>query len=154
MTAVEELLTKLLLPARLLCVVSDKRQADALRQQIVQKYECAVDWAASGEEAKQKLSQHKYDLLLLEAVPQDVPASALLRHVKLTSPETPVVLVTGLIGSRVAEEASACGIVSVLARPVKQTDIDDLFRVFKVRVRTRENTQYFRSSSGLVAASA
>ena len=149
MSAVEELVTKLLLPARLLLVESDKRQADALRQQIQAQYECAVDWAGCGLEAQHRLGQNKYDLLLLASTPQDVSVREFLRQVKATAPAVPVILVTGFPGTFVAEEAAACGIVSVLTRPVSQGDIDDLFRVFKVRVRSKEDTRHFQSRNGL-----
>ena len=145
MSAAEELLMKLLLPARLLYLNGDKRQADALLQQIQARYECVVDWVASGEEAKHKLDQHKYDLLLFQAGPQSGPV---LRHAKAVAPSTPVVLV----GEHTVDELLLCGPVTLIKRPPHQNDIDDLFQVFKVRVRTREDAQYFALCSSPVAA--
>lgn len=144
MSAVDELLKKLLHPARLLFVKSDKRQADALQQQIQQKYECVVDWAASVEEAKRRLGEYKYDLLLLEPVSQEM-ATAVLRHVKQIAPTLPVVLISDLPYDQVAYEVAKYGVVCGLIGPVEQADIDDLFTVFKVRVRSHEDTRYFES---------
>ena len=145
MTAVEELLSKLLHPARLLLVRSDKRQAVALQRQIQQKDECEVDWVASGAEAKHRLGQHKYDLLLLEPTPQDMSAATLLRHVKQIAPNIPVVLVSEQPFDRVAHELAQFGVVCGLIGPVEQSDIDEMFSVFKIRVRSYEDTRYFES---------
>lgn len=147
MTAVEELLSKLLHPARLLFVKSDKRQADALQQQIQQKYECVVDWVGSGGEAKHRLRQNKYDLLLLESTPSDMSAVDVLRCAKAAAPSLPVVLVFDYPNEQVATEAARVGVVCGLIEPVKQTYIDDLFRVFKIHVRSCEDSRYFESRS-------
>jgi len=145
MSAVEELLNKLLHPARLLLVKSDKRQADVLQHQLQQKYECEVDWVACGEEAKHRLGQNKYDLLLLEPMPQDMSAATVLRHAKRLAPNLPVVLVSEQPYDRVAHEVAQFGVVCGLIGPVKQSDIDEMFTVFKIRVRSRENARYFES---------
>ena len=143
MSAVEELVSKLLHPARLLCVKGDKRQAEVLQHQIQQKYECSVDWAASEEEAKHRLGQTKYDLLLLEATPQVMAAASLVKQAK--EAKVPVVLFSDQPCEQAAWEAAKHGVVCGLIGPVKPSDIDDLFDVFKIRVRSVEDARYFES---------
>jgi len=143
MSAVEELLSKLLHPARLLCVKGDKRQAEALQRQIQQKYECTLDWVGSEEEAKHRLGQNKYDLLLLEATPQVVAAASLVKAAK--GMKVPVVLVSEQPCLEATQEVAKHGVVCGLIGQVKLTDIDDLFDVFKIHVRSLEDTRYFES---------
>lgn len=111
-----------------------------------------MDWVSTGDEAKHRLGQNKYDLLLLEGSPQVL---ALLRHVKKVAPSLPVVLVFDKPNEAVAKEAGNYGVICALIQPVRPSHIDDLFNVFKIRVRSCENTRYLESrafSVGVPAA--
>lgn len=139
MSAVEELLSKLLHPARLLLVKSDKSQVDLLRQQVQKNYDCEVDWASSAEEAGRYLSQDKYDLLLLEASSQHLPSTVLIQQAKQLN--VPTVIVSDLPCNQAMRHGVFCELIGQL----KSSDIDDLFDLFKIHVRSHENTRYFES---------
>ena len=72
-------------------------------------------------------------------------AAAILRQVKSAAPALPVVLIFERPSESIAQEVAAVGVVCTLIEPLKQSDIDDLFRVFKIRVRSRENSSYLES---------
>ncbi len=146
MSPVEELLSKLLGPARILCVEDDESLALTLKSQIQRDYDCEVECVTTGEEAIQKLNATSYDLILLDLVLPGVSGVDVLQHVKRHKrPAPPVVVMTGYTESRLALDASRLGIVSLLAKPFDIAAIDDVFRLFKVRVRSRQDMAYFSS---------
>lgn len=150
MSPVEELLSKLIRKVKLLYVEDEEDVASVLRNALYAKYECSVDIARDGEEAVDCLNRNKYDLILLDLVlkpsARGVPMNGVdvFRYIKKVAPATPVVAVTGYIGSELASEASKCGVISFVHKPFTIDDFDDVFNLFKLRARTKEDETFFK----------
>ena len=121
-------------PSRLLIVDDQAGIADVI-QEALTGYNCVYDVADSGEAASELLRQHKYDLIFLDIALPGRSGIEVLKDVKATSPETPVVMMTGFFDGVLIEQASRLGIVSLMRKPHDFTPafIKEIFQLFKIR---------------------
>ena len=100
-----------------------------------------ADAAESGEEAKQKLNDQKYDLVLSDLVMPGINGMALLQHIRAGQPGLPVIMVTGFASIRTAVEAMRLGAHEYVTKPC---DNDELLikirRALDELEKTRELT--------------
>jgi DNA-binding response OmpR family regulator len=91
--------------------------------------------ATTGEIASSLLRAHKYDLVFLDINLPGKSGIDVLREIKDESPETPVVMMTGMFDGQLIEQASRLGIVSLMKKPTDFTPafIKELFQLFKIR---------------------
>jgi CheY-like chemotaxis protein len=149
MSNAEQLLSWLLKSPRLLCVEADRFTGSI--EQAVGHYACELERAESGAEALVKLAGGKYDLVLLLGPLPDMTVGQFLRQMKVTTPDLPVVL-AGAFAADKAYGAMAQRPVTVLNRPLLAGDVDELFRVFKIKARSRQDQYFFQSHQPLAAA--
>ena len=138
LSAVEELVYKLLRPVRVL-VVEDRSVVTQTCEALKARYDCDVDWAVTAVEMLEKSASRQYDLVLVDA---SVPgALKLVRGVKKEHPAQPVVLVVGN-GLGELTEAVRSAPVMVVGEPV---NFGDVFQMFRLRVRDKKDAAFFES---------
>ena len=145
MTAVNELLSRLIRPVRLLCVEDDTSFALMLQRTLQTRYVCTVDNAVTGEEALEMVKRNRYDVVLLDLLLPGMSGVDVLRQLKLLSKAIPVIVITGNLGTALAEEAAHCGVVTFVEKPFETEDLDEIFGLFKIRARTTEDDAYLKS---------
>lgn len=133
MTSVEELVTKLTRPQEILIVEDDAPVADSMRDILTRHFSCNVTLSSTGEDALERLSRCKFDLILLDLLLPTLSSLEVLKSVKAKHPFLPVVLVTGWPGSPQAEEAARLGAVGLVVKPFSPADFEEVFRLFKIR---------------------
>lgn len=126
-------------PSRLLIVDDLDGIADSIKMAL-KGYDCTFDVAYTGEIASSFLRAYKYDLVFLDIGLPGKSGIDVLREIKDESPETPVVMMTGLFDGQLIEQASRLGIVSLMKKPTDFTPafIKELFQLFKIRGQPAE----------------
>lgn len=109
----------------------------ALYQDLLTPDGYAVESAASGAEALERLAREAPDLVLLDLVMPGMDGLETLRRIRETQPELPVVMVTGQQDVRAAVEALKRGAADYLGKPVQA----DEFRVTIRRLLEAERTK-------------
>ncbi len=98
-----------------------------------------VSTAANGEEAKQRIADRQFDLVLSDLVMPGVNGIDLLQHIKERYPSTPVMMITGFGSISTAVEAMRLGAHDYITKP---SDNDELLlkirRVLKEQDRDLE----------------
>ena len=148
MTVVTELLSQLLRPVRLLCIEDDTAFACALQKTLQTRYVCVVDSATTGEDAIEKVKSNRYDVVLLDLLLPGMSGVDVLRQLKALSKLIPVIVITGNLGTPLAEEAAHCGVVTFVEKPFQVESLDEIFGLFKIKARTSENETYLRAHTG------
>jgi two-component system, NtrC family, response regulator HydG len=82
-----------------------------------------VTTASSYEEATQALAEQAFDLIISDIVLDGASGIELLRHIKDSGCNCPVVMVTGYPNINTAAEAVRLGAFDYLAKPVKKNDL-------------------------------
>jgi DNA-binding response OmpR family regulator len=145
MSSVEEMLHQMLKPARILYVEDEPGLADIVCKIMLRKYDCTLDWAASGREALDLLDKNDYDLMLLDLILGDLPAITVAKKARVKSSAMPIVIVTGFPYSKAASEVSQCGVVGLISKPFEDTAFDSIFETFKLKIRTKQDQAFFNS---------
>jgi DNA-binding NtrC family response regulator len=95
--------------------------------------------AVSTEDAKKKLAQCQYDLVLSDLVMPDASGIDLLKHIRQVDPDLPVIMVTGYASVGTAVEAMRMGARDYVTKPC---DNDELLlkirRALEEKARDRE----------------
>lgn len=146
MSTVDELLEKLIRPAKVLLVEDDVDAAEGFVSWLTGYYECELDWAKRGEDAIQMIerSEKPYDIAFIDLLLPDVSGVEVLRAFKKRMPEVPAVIVTGAASSTLALEAAALGIVGLFSKPVSVDALRNVFNVYKIRMRDKFDSAYFQ----------
>jgi DNA-binding NtrC family response regulator len=82
-----------------------------------------VTTVAEGEEAKQKLAEQQFDLLLSDLVMPGINGIELLQHVKSSQPGVPVIMVTGFASIGTAVEAMRLGALDYVTKPCDNDEL-------------------------------
>ncbi len=82
-----------------------------------------VTIAVNGEEAKQKLSEQEFDLVLTDLVMPGVNGLDLLKHIKSSQPDIPVIMVTGFASIGTAVEAMRLGALDYVTKPCENDEL-------------------------------
>lgn len=146
MSAVDELLAKLIRPARVLLVEDDVDAAEPFVQWLTNYYECELHWVKDGESAIQFVEStgDPLDIVFIDLVLPRASGVDVLRVLKRKMPDVPVLIVTGMPSSELATEAAALGVVGLFIKPVSAAALKNVFRVYKIRARDRFDSEYFR----------
>lgn len=136
MTTVDEFMLRLFKAPRILLVLDDSAPVVEL---LHRRYDCDLDVTDSGEMAIQMVANHKYDIVIVDLALLNGTSQRVLTAVKKYAPTTPVVA-TKVQGH--FDEAAKFGPLTVLSGPLTEQDIEQLFRVFKVKARTHDIAEY------------
>jgi DNA-binding NtrC family response regulator len=104
---------------RVLIIEADP-EAAALLAMVLQPRQCFVRFAGTGQEAREALATWRPELVLMDLMLPDIRGGLdLLRHFRETSPQTPVIMMTGSGSVANAVEAMGAGAVSIIEKPIK-----------------------------------
>ena len=81
-----------------------------------------IDLAADGAEAIKKASQNNYDLITLDLIMPEISGLEALTQIKKTSPQVPVMIITGNATDKLINEAGIMGACKVMYKPVRLED--------------------------------
>ena len=79
--------------------------------------------ATNGEEAKERLAEQRYDIVLSDLVMPGINGIELLQHIRSTSPEVPVIMVTGFASINTAVEAMRLGARDYITKPCDNDEL-------------------------------
>lgn len=138
MTTVEELLTRLLHAPRVL-VVEDL--AAPVEVMLRRNYDCFVDTTSDGLQAVRLLASEKYDLVLLDLGLLNGTGEFVLKTAQDKCPDTPVVA-TADNQTNIESLMAQVGSLTLINSPVTLSTVERLFRVFKIKARTRALAEF------------
>lgn len=147
-SAVNELLEKLIRPARVLLVEDDPEAGGAFAAWLTNYYVCDLLWVKRGEDAEKAIetTTAPFDIIFLDLILPDVSGVDVLRAIKKKMPDVPVVIVTGAAGSSLAGEAATLGVVGLFSKPFSGDALRNVFRVYKIKARDRFDDAYFQAA--------
>jgi DNA-binding NtrC family response regulator len=144
-SSVTALLETLIRPPKLLLVEDDEAVGAGIVYWLEHQYECELKWAKTGEDALACIDQlGPFDLIFLNLCLPGISGVDVLRAIKAKWPNVPVVIVTGYTQSNAAQQAAEIGVVGILAKPIDGKALDQVFRTYKVKARTKQDAAYFR----------
>ena len=76
-------------------VVDDERPVRELFRELLTKENCAVECAASAEEALERLEKEDFDIVLLDIKLTGISGLEALKKIKVIKPELIVIMITG-----------------------------------------------------------
>lgn len=115
----------------------DQNFATILRKELEEE-NLQVDHVSNGVEAILKCIANPYDCVLLDLVMPGVDGLSALKIIKSLKPDTPVITISGRVGSKEMLESLACGAHSCLKKPFK---IEDLKREIETLRKERKNEE-------------
>ena len=104
-------------------VVDDETSMRQLLEITLRKEGHRVTMAESGQKAVEAFSKAAYDLVISDIKMPDMSGVEVLREVKQSAPETPVIMITAYSSAETAVEALRLGAYDYIAKPFK---IDEL----------------------------
>lgn len=132
MSSVEELVVRLFRAPSLLVIELDP---EATVETVRRACDCCIVTVDDGERVAEAVSKYTFDLVLLDL---SVPGAAVaLNALRAHCPETPVVVVSGW-----HDYDDIMTDVTVVSRPLKVETVERLFKLFKIRARTRDVVDY------------
>jgi len=131
-------------------VADDEASQRQLMRAVLEK-DFAVAAAANGEEARQLLTQRKFDLVITDERMPAMSGSELVRWMRENLPDTPVIVLTAFGSIQTAVEAIKLGAADYLTKPLKSPDELRLVvsRVLEQRLFENERVVQRAESEGL-----
>jgi osomolarity two-component system response regulator SKN7 len=140
MALVEDLISKLLRPPRILFVEDDTVTGNAFVMLLSQGYDCDLDWANDADRAIEFLSKKSYDIVFLNLVLPKKSGVEVLRYVKENKPALPVIVVTANVDSNFLVEVASLGVVGVISKPFTALNFEDVFRTYGIRTLSKQDS--------------
>lgn len=81
-----------------------------------------VDLAADGAEAIEKAGRNTYDLITMDLIMPEVSGLEALSKIKRTSPQVPVMVITGNATDKLVNQAGVLGACKVMYKPIRLED--------------------------------
>lgn len=117
---------------------------NALRHIFKQQGHQAV-FSRSGKEALEKLRQSRPDLILLDLSLPDVNGIELLKKIKSSQPQVPVVMISGFGTIEAAVETLRLGARDFLTKPLNLAKVTTLLENLRAQLRLEKEVQQFRT---------
>jgi DNA-binding NtrC family response regulator len=105
-------------------VVDDDKLVNEFIGETLQRTRHDITTAFSGEEAMSLLEQKNYDIVLTDIKMQKISGMDLLRHIKATSPDTVVLMITAYGKVKNAVEAMKLGAFDYMIKPASPDEIE------------------------------
>jgi len=109
--------------ATLLVVDDDKNIRDTLCEFFADSHECHS--ADRAEQALAFLEFENYDVILTDLSLPGFDGQQLLKRVKQTHPDTPVIVISGTCSAEEGQSSVALGAFAYLAKPFRLEDVED-----------------------------
>jgi len=116
------------MPARPILVVDDEQPVRTALFESLTRLGHAVDLAENGAEALQKFKSQPFDLVITDVRPPRLDGMEVLRQVKKSAPQTPVVIITGHGTVDDAVEAMREGAFDYIVKPFPLELIEETVR--------------------------
>lgn len=136
MNTVDELLVRLFRAPRIL-VVEDGLNA-SMEHILQTNYDCNVDSTSSGCTAIDMMTVKKYDLVYLDLGLLNGTGSTVVKSTQQLCPDTPVVVLLGEQMMDFNEVMASVDSLTLLSQPATLEIVRHLFKVFKIKPRTKE----------------
>jgi DNA-binding response OmpR family regulator len=108
--------------------------ADALKVILSDSgYQVAI--AATGREALEQLGKRRLDLAIIDVRLPDMSGLDVLRHLRRSLPNTPVIIITAHYTPELAAESLSLGAAGVLAKPFSPSDLLSMIQTASGRIR-------------------
>jgi DNA-binding NtrC family response regulator len=104
-------------------VLDDEKNIRLTIRRCLESPELSIDDAINGEEALKKLTEHNYDLLLLDLKLPGIDGMEILKMVKDKYPEMKVVIISAHGTIQTAVEAMKTGALDFLEKPFTPADL-------------------------------
>jgi len=105
-------------------IVDDDKLVNEFIGETLQRTRHEITTAFSGEEAMKLLEQKNFDIVLTDIKMQKISGMDLLRHLKATSPETVVIMITAYGKVKNAVEAMKMGAFDYMIKPASPDEIE------------------------------
>jgi len=123
MTALHENTIKSLdMPPSILIMEDDLSVARGL-EMVLSEEGYQVNWAGTGTRAMKAFNEKRYDLLVADLRLPDIDGMEVIKQVKMDTPETEVVVITGYGTTATAVEAMRIGVHDFLPKPFTEDQI-------------------------------
>ncbi len=109
--------------ATLLVVDDDNNIRDTLCEFFAENHECHS--ADRAEQALAFLEFENYDLILTDLAMPGISGQQLLKRVKQTHPDTPVIVISGNSSDEEGQSSLALGAFAYLTKPFRLEDVED-----------------------------
>jgi DNA-binding NtrC family response regulator len=109
--------------ATLLVVDDDNNIRDTLCEYFAESHECHS--ADRAEQALAFLEFESYDLILTDLAMPGIDGQQLLKRVKQTHPDTPVIVISGICSEEEGQSSIALGAFAFLSKPFNLEDVED-----------------------------
>lgn len=136
MNTVDELLVRLFRAPSIL-VVEDRLSA-SMEHILQTNYDCNVDSTSSGHEAIGMMTVKKYDLVYLDLGLLNGTGSTVVKSTQQLCPDTPVVALLSEQMLDFNEIMASVDSLMLLSQPATLEIVRHLFKVFKIKPRTKE----------------
>src|SRR6266404_8386259 len=107
----------------------------------------AVAEASDGADALRRVERDQFDAVLCDVALPAIDGLALVRRLRIRSPELPVILMLDAPDNRIAIQATECGAVQSLVKPIAA---ELLAETAAYAVRSEEHTSELQSLAYLV----
>jgi DNA-binding NtrC family response regulator len=104
-------------------VIDDDETVRRSYQRSLQTVRCEIETAASGEDALRALTNHSFDVLLLDMRMPGMDGMAVLKAAKQTAPDSEIIVITGYPTIEGAKRAVQLGACDYLAKPVGPAEV-------------------------------
>jgi len=101
--------------------------------------------ASSGEEGLEQFQRAQPDLVLLDHWLPGINGDEVLRRIKETSPETPVIIMTAQGSIEMAVNSMKMGAFDFLVKPFELEQLEDLIKKGLERIRLKKEVEWLRS---------
>jgi DNA-binding NtrC family response regulator len=104
-------------------VIDDDETVRRSYQRSLQTVRCDVETAANGEDAIRALTDHPFDVLLLDMRMPGMDGMAVLKAAKQTAPDSEIIVITGYPTIEGAKQAVQLGAYDYLSKPVGPREV-------------------------------
>jgi DNA-binding NtrC family response regulator len=122
-------------PLKILVVDDEPPLREIIQRGLIQMGGYSVEVAPNGQEAIEKIEKDIFDLVLTDLMMPEMDGMELLRLIKGTRPEMPVIMMTAYGSIDTAVEAMKIGANDYITKPVDLRDL--LLRISKVNQESR-----------------
>ncbi len=125
-------------------VVDDETSMCQLLEIALGKEGYRVTVAESGRRAIGKLDRGAFDLVISDIKMPDMTGVDVLRHVKKTNPETPIIMITAYASTETAVEALRLGAYDYITKPFKVDELKTTVRNALEKGQLREEVDHLK----------
>ncbi|MEO2067968.1 MAG: sigma-54 dependent transcriptional regulator [Desulfurobacteriaceae bacterium] len=133
-------------------VVEDEKNIREILGIVLEEFNCEVEESETLEDAKRKLKEVFFDLVLLDLRLPDGCGIEIAKEVKKGFPDTEIIIITAFASTETIKEAFELGVYDYIEKPFKLEDLRILIRNVKEKLELRKKVNE-DESLGLIGKS-